>query len=163
MDSAVRWLKCAARLLVKGNHYEDFELGRRFDHRWGRTVGESDSTIFTTLTLHYNPTYFNLLHAQAQGHPRLPVNPFLAFAVVFGLSVEDLSEGGGAFLGVDELNFRHPVYVNDTLTATSTVVRRRLSEKARGFGIVTWRTQGMNQDAICVLDFLRTNLVKARS
>ena len=41
----------------------------------------------------------------------------LVFATVFGLSVEDLSESGGAFLGVEDLTFAKPVYPGDTLSA----------------------------------------------
>ena len=45
----------------------------------------------------------------------------LVFTTVFGLSVEDLSEAGGLFLGVDDLTYGVPVYPGDTLTARSTV------------------------------------------
>ena len=36
------------------------------------------------------------------------MNPLLVFNTVFGITVEDLSEGGGPFLGVDEVQFRSP-------------------------------------------------------
>ena len=93
-----------ARLVPKGNRYEDFEPGRVFKHHWGRTVTESESTLFSTLTLHFNPHYFNAAYARAHGHPGIVVNPLLVFTTVFGLTVEDLSEGGGPFLGVNELS-----------------------------------------------------------
>ena len=106
-----------ARLMPKGNRYEDFEPGRVFEHHWGRTITESESTLFSTLTLHFNPHYFNAAYARAHGHPGVVANPMLVFTTVFGLSVEDLSEGGGPFLGVDELTFHQPVYPGDTLRA----------------------------------------------
>src|SRR5581483_11872869 len=93
-----------ARLLPKGNRYEDFEPGRVFKHHWGRTVTESESTLFSTLTLHFNPHYFNAEYARAHGHPGIVANPLLVFTTVFGLTVEDLSEGGGPFLGVNQLD-----------------------------------------------------------
>ncbi len=52
-----------ARLVPKGNRYEDFEPGRVFQHHWGRTVTESESTLFSTLTPHFNPHYFNAAYA----------------------------------------------------------------------------------------------------
>lgn len=149
--------------LSKGNRYEDFTIGRRFDHHWGRTVQESDNTLFTTLTLHYNPCYFNREHAVATGYDDLIVNPLLVFNIVFGLSVEDLSEGGGPFLGVDALSHRAPVYVGDTLSASSEVVDARLSEKRPEYGIVTWHTVGVNQRNETVVEFRRTNLVRRRA
>ena len=86
----------------------------------------------------------------------------LVFNTVFGLSVEDLSEGGGPFLGVDDCRFLESVYIGDTLTARSTVVGRRASKGQPGFGIVTWHTEGFNQNNDQVIDFHRTNLVRRR-
>ena len=103
----------------KGNRYEDFEPGRVFKHHWGRTVTELESTLFSTLTLHFNPHYFNAEYARAHGHPGIVVNPLLVFTTVFGLTVEDLSEGGGPFLGVNELTYHQPVYPGDSLRAES--------------------------------------------
>ena len=101
-----------AELRRKGHFFEDFEVGRVFEHHWGRTLNEGDNSLFSTLTLHFNPLYFNAEYARAHGHPGVVLNPLLVFNVVFGLSVEDLSEGGGAFLGVDELTFHQPLYAH---------------------------------------------------
>jgi acyl dehydratase len=156
-------LKSRARLVPKGNRYEDFEPGRVFEHHWGRTITESESSLFSTLTLHFNPHYFNVAYAQAHGHPGLVANPLLVFTTVFGLTVEDLSEGGGPFLGVNVLAFRQPVYPGDSLRAQSVVLDRSLSESHKGFGIVTWHTRGLNQREELVIEFKRTNLVRLRN
>ncbi len=94
-----------ARKIPKGNLFEDFELGQVFQHHWGRTLSADDNTLFSTLTMSYNPLYFNAPYARAHGHRQTVVNPMLVFLTVFGLSVEDLSEAGGLFLGVDDLIF----------------------------------------------------------
>ena len=155
--------RAKAKKLHKGNHYEDFELGRVFQHHWGRTLNEGDNSLFTTLTLSYNPIYFNREYAQAHGHPGIVVNAMLVFLTVFGLSVEDLSEAGGLFLGVDELTFHKPVYPGETLVARSTVVDRRESTSRPDNGIVTWHTEGFNSRGEMVIDFRRTNLVTKRA
>jgi itaconyl-CoA hydratase len=147
---------------AKGHRFEDFEPGRVFLHHWGRTLNAGDNSAFTTLTLHYNPLYFNRTYAQSRGHSDIVINPLLVFNAVFGLSVEDLSEGGGPFLGVDKLSFHHPVYLEDTLSARSAVLTRRISENRPGFGIVTWHTEGFNDRDMRVIDFERTNLVRVR-
>ena len=160
MDT-VEDLKSRARLWPRGNTFEDFSIGRAFTHHWGRTLTEADSTLFTTLTLHYNPQYFNAEIAAANGYDRgCPVNPLLVFNTVFGLSVEDLSEGGGPFLGVDECVYGAPVYPGDTLTAESEVIAARESDKRPNFGIVTWATRGVNQHGQEVIRFRRSNLVR---
>ena len=152
-----------ARVWPKGHRYEDFDEGRVFRHHWGRTITESDNTLFTTLTQGYNPMYFNEPFAKEHGHQSVLVNPMLVFGVVFGLSVEDLSEAGGPFLGIEELAFHTPVYPGDTLTARSTVVSRRVSNSRPDQGIVTWHTEGFNQDDALVVDFKRSNLHPVRS
>jgi len=146
----------------KGHDFEDFVVGRRFEHHWGRTINEGDTSLFSTLTLSYNPLYFNAEYARAHDHPGIVVNPMLVFLTVFGLSVEDLSEAGGLFLGVDELTYHAPVYPGDTLTASSDVLEMRDSGSRPDHGIVTWHTEGFNQRDERVIDFRRTNLVIRR-
>ena len=152
----------AAPLVRKGNRFEDFEVGRVFEHHWGRTLNEGDNSLFVTTTLAFNPLYFNREYARAQGHPDVVVNPMLVLSVVVGLSVEDLSEGGGPFLGVDDLTFHRPVYPGDTLRARSEVVACRESGSRPHFGIVTWHTEGFNQRDERVVDYRRSNLVAKR-
>ena len=149
-------------LLRKGRSFEEFEVGREFQHHWGRTLTEGDNALFTTATLAYNPLYFNAEYARAEGHPSTVMNPMLVLCTVVGLSVEDLSEAGGPFLGIDELSFHTPVFAGDTLEASSTVVAARESDSRPEFGIVTWHTEGRNQRGELVVDYKRTNLVGKR-
>jgi acyl dehydratase len=159
--SEIEFLK-DARPIPKGNRYEDMQEGRTFEHHWGRTITDGDNAAFTTQTLSFCPLYFNEPYAKSLGHPRTVVNPLLVFNTVFGMTVEDLSEGGGPFLGVDNCRFLVPVYVGDTLTARSTVLARRESKGQKGFGIVTWRSEGFNQQRVKVIEYERTNLVRRR-
>jgi acyl dehydratase len=76
------------------------------------------------------------------------------------LSVEDLSEIGGYFLGVDDLVYQEAVHVGDTITAHSTVISARASTSRPGFGIVTWHTEGRDGTGRPVVSFRRTNLVR---
>jgi len=147
-----------ARLVPKGNRYEDFEPGRVFKHHWGRTVTESESTLFSTLTLHFNPHYFNAAYARAHGHPGIVVNPLLVFTTVFGLTVEDLSEGGGPFLGVNELSYHQPVYPGDSLRVELTV--RAKSIKSEETGQVRWAVEVFNQkdELVATYDLLTENV-----
>ena len=170
MATADGW-RSRARKIPKGHLYDDFELGQVFSHHWGRTLNEGDNSLFTSLTLSFNPLYFNAPYARAHGHPRTVINPMLVFLTVFGLSVEDLSEAGGLFLGVDQLTFHRRVYPGDTLIARSTVVDKRESQSRPGSGIVTWHTEGFLLDPARgnsgsnerVVDFRRSNLVPKRS
>jgi itaconyl-CoA hydratase len=146
----------------KGHQYEDFRAGQVFDHHWGRTITAGDNALFSTATCNWNPMYLNAEFAKAHGHRDVVVNPMLVLCTVVGLSVEDLSEGGGPFLGVTDCQFRRPVHPGDTLRARSTVVEMRESTSRPETGIVTWHTEGHNQRDQLVIDFRRTNLVARR-
>jgi acyl dehydratase len=159
-----------ARKIPKGHLYDDFEIGQVFSHHWGRTLNEGDNSLFTSLTLSFNPLYFNAPYARAHGHPRNVVNQMLDILTVYVLAVEDLSEDGGLFLGVDQLTFYRQIYPGDTLTARSTVMDKRESQSRPGSGIVTWHTEGFllgptrenSSDRLRVIDFRRSNLVPKR-
>ncbi|MGH8786191.1 MAG: MaoC family dehydratase [Cupriavidus necator] len=142
----------------RGKKYEDFEVGQEIRHHWGRTLNETDNTLFCTLTLHFNPMYFNTEYATEIGYQRCPLNPLLVFNTVVGLSVEDLSEGGGPFLGIDNLSFHQPVYPGETIYAKSIVRFKRESSSNPGHGVVSWHTQGVKKDGTVLLEFDRTNL-----
>jgi acyl dehydratase len=159
---AVADLKVRAKPWTRGNRFENFEVGRVFRHHWGRTLTTADNMIFSTLTMHYNPLYTNAEYARAHGHRDLVICPLLVFNTVFGLSVEDLSEGGGPFLGVDKLNYHRPVIVGETVYADSEVVACRETERRPDFGLVTWHTKGRDSNDAVVVDFQRTNLVRKR-
>ncbi len=152
-----------AVLWPKGHLYEDFSVGQVMNHHWGRTIVESDTLLFTTLTLSFNPLYSNREFAKAHGHRDIVVNPLLVFNTVLGLSVEDCSEIGGPFVGVGKLTYHEFVYPGDTLISRSTTVACRLSESNPANGIVTWHTEGFNQNEVRVIDFERSNLVRRRN
>jgi len=149
-------------LRAKGRKYQDFSEGQVLEHHWGRTLTRADGVLFSTQTLRYTPLYFNSEYARAHGHPGVVIDPLLVLCTAVGLSVEDLSEAGGPFLGVDDVVFRQPVYPGDTLSARSEVVSMRESAKRPTSGIVTWRTEARNQKGELVLSYRRSNLVARR-
>lgn len=149
-------------LIPRGTSFEDHVVGRVFEHHWGRTVHASDNIAFTTQTLAFNPVYLNRDAATARGHADEVVNPLLVFSVVFGLSVEDLSETGGPFLGARDVRYLRDVHPGETLYASSTVLDARESGSRPDTGIVTWRTVGRDAAGEPVIEFARTNLVRKR-
>lgn len=151
------------RMTKVGRYYEDFRVGDTYRHHWGRTLTDGEAALFTTWTQNANPLYFNRVYAQALGHPACPVNPLLVMNVVFGLTVEDLSEQALAHLGYWAMRFPKPVYPGDTLFAESEVLDKRPSESKDDRGIVHVRTTGTNQDGQTVLVYERKILVKQRA
>jgi itaconyl-CoA hydratase len=154
--------KASFVLRERGRKYEDFHVGQTFQHHWGRTLRESDNTAFCAATCNWNPLYLNREYAIASGHPECPVNPSLVLCVVVGLTVEDLSETAGPFLGMSDCVFERSVYAGDSLTAESIVLSCRESGSRPGSGVVTWRTTGRNQSGDTVVTLVRSNLVAMR-
>lgn len=157
-DSSPEFMRRAC-LWKKGREIDEFEVGRHFVHHWGRSLNAGDNSLFSSLTQSYNPLYFNAEYARADGHPGVVVNPLLVFNTVLGMSVEDLSENGGPFVGITDCRFLQPVYEGDTLTARSEVLARRDSKSKPGAVIVTWKTRGLNQREEVVVEYVRSNLL----
>ncbi|WP_181311296.1 MaoC family dehydratase [Nocardioides campestrisoli] len=147
---------------LRGNKFEDFTVGQDWVHHWGRTLTEADNVAFSTATCAWLPLHLNAEYARSQGHKDVVINPMLALCTAVGLSVEDLSEAGGPFLGIDDCVFHRPLHPGDTLTAASRVLEKRTSSTRPGVGIVTWLTQAHDQHGRLVLEFVRTNLVALR-
>jgi|TARA_B110000977_G_scaffold47974_1_gene65194 acyl dehydratase len=150
-------------LWERGNQFEDFEVDQVFEHHWGRTLTAGDAMLFSSIALRYCPLYVNAEYAKSEGHRDMVVDPMLVLATVIGLSVEDLSEVGGPFLGVNGVEFGAYVYPNDTITCVSEVIDKRESASRPDTGIVTWSTSAKNQSGDVVVKYQRTNLVAKRS
>jgi itaconyl-CoA hydratase len=152
----------AIRRIERGHFFEDFAVGHVFKHHWGRTVNEGDNSLFTTVTMNFNPIYFNRPYARSMGYRDIVVNHMLVLNVVFGLSVEDLSERAIAHLGYEKLKFLDTVYPGDTLTSQSEVLEKRDTSRPDR-GVVKFRTTGFNQDGRKVLEYERPVLVRKRN
>lgn len=148
--------------VIRGRFFEDFEVGEKYYHHWGRTLTQTDNVLFSTLTMNFNPIYFNDEWAKICGYKGVVINHFLVFNVVLGMSVEDLSEQALALLGYTDIKFYQPVYPGDTIYSFSEVIEKRESKSRPEAGIVTFKTTGVNQNAEIVIDYKRSVLVKRK-
>ncbi len=152
----------AVRKIERGHYFEDFEVGRIFKHHWGRTINDGDNSLFTSVTMNFNPIYFNREYARSLGFKDIVVNHMLVLNVVFGLSVEDLSERAIAHLGYEKLKFLETVYPGDTLNSQSEVLSKRDTSRPDR-GVVKFRTTGLNQDGKKVIEYERPVLIRKRT
>jgi acyl dehydratase len=143
----------------QGRYYEDFEIGDMYRHRLGRTVTESDNTLFTMLTLNTNPVHFDAEYASKTEFGRILVNSCFTLSLVVGLSVSDLSEHVMANLGWTDILLPNPVFVGDTIRARSEILEKRESKSRPEVGIVSARTVGENQRGQTVISYKRTFMV----
>ncbi len=117
--------------------------------------------LYTALTGSRFATTSADTFAHRLGFPRAPVDDFLAFNMVFGRTVPDISINAVANLGYATGRFGHPVYPGDTLSADSTVIG--LKENSDGkTGVVYVRSCGVNQRGQIALDYCRWVMVRKR-
>ncbi len=144
-----------------GNFFEDFTLDQVLVHATPRTVSEGDCALYMALygsrfVLPSSDTF-----AQSLGYEAAPLDDMLAFHVMFGKTVADVSLNAVANLGYAECRFHAPVFPGDTLSTISEVIG--LKENSNGkTGVVYVRSSGINQSGELVLDFVRWVMVRKR-
>ena len=141
-----------------GRTFEELEVGATYRSRFGRTVLEADNVWFTLLTLNTNPIHFDAHYAAQTEWGRPLVDSTFTLALVTGLSVVDVSERA-VNLGWKEVRLPAPVFAGDTIRAETEILEKRESQSRPGFGVVTVRTRGLNQDDAVVIEFERSVLV----
>ena len=148
---------------MAGLYYEEFEVGRVFEHPLSRTVTESDNMMFSLMTMNPQPLHIDA-HFAAQTEWGKPLfNSLCTLAIMIGMSVQDTTLGTTiGNLGMSDVRFPKPVFHGDTLRARTRVVSLRESKSRPDAGIVSVKTSGFNQAGVLVCDFERTILVARR-
>jgi acyl dehydratase len=144
----------------RGLWFEELKTGVVYQHSPGRTLGEADNTLFSTLTM--NPQSLHLdaaFSGETEFGERL-VNSLLTMSVLVGLSVGHLTQGTiVANLGFGAAKFPAPVRHGDTIYGETVVTDKRLSASRPGQGIVTFEHTARNQHGEIVAVVTRTTLM----
>ena len=114
-----------------GNFFEDFNVGQVIQHATPRTVTAGDVALYTGLYGSRFAVQSSAEFAKTIGYPDAPIDDLLVFHVVFGKTVPDISINAVANLGYAECRFLKPVYVGDTLSASSEVIGLELKRQDR--------------------------------
>ena len=144
-----------------GNFFEDYHVDQILKHTTPRTVTTGDVAVYMSL---YGPRFAVQsadTFAQTIGYPRSPLDDMLAFHMVFGKTVPDISLNAIANLGYAGGLFKKPVYPGDTISTVSKVIG--LKENSNGkTGTVYVRSTGRNQDGDIVIEYIRWVMVRKR-
>jgi 2-methylfumaryl-CoA hydratase len=144
-----------------GNFFEDFRVGQEIRHATPRTLTDGDIAVYQGLfgprfALHSAATF-----AESLGFRRMPIDSVLAFHIVFGRSVPDISLNATANLGYAGGRFGKPVFPGDTLSVTTRVTGLKQNSSGTS-GVVYVHTTGVNQHGEAVLEYDRWVLVPKR-
>ena len=144
-----------------GNFFEDFRVGDNLAHATPRTVTEGDVALYQGLFGGRFALQSSTPFAQAMGYARSPVDDLLAFHLVFGKTVPDVSLNAIANLGYAGGVFGAPLYPGDTIR-TSSVVTGVKENKDGKTGVVYVHSTGTNQRNEVVVDYHRWVMVRKR-
>ncbi len=108
-----------------GRFFEDYAPGQILRHAVPRTVSGGERALYHALYPARGALHSSDDFARACGLAAAPVDDLIAFHLVFGKTVPDVSLNAVANLGYAEGRWLAPVWPGDTLTATSEVIGRQ--------------------------------------
>ena len=152
---------------MQGLYYEDFEVGRVFDHALRRTVTEMDNTLFSCLTHNPQPLHIDPEFAASTEWGRPLVNSLFTLGLMIGISVNDTTLGTTiANLGMTDVKFPAPVFHGDTIRVTTEVMTKRESKSRPDAGLVEFHHRAINQRQELVAEcrrqaFMRKKIIGA--
>ncbi|KNZ33815.1 MAG: dehydratase [Methylibium sp. NZG] len=144
-----------------GNFFEDFRLGQTIVHAPPRTITVGDVAAYTALFGSRFAVNSSNPFAQSLGLPRAPIDSMLAFHMVFGRTVADVSLNAIANLGYAGGCFGAPLYPGDTIASDSRVIGLKPNKDGKT-GVVYVHSTGVNQHGATVLDYRRWVMVRKR-
>lgn len=142
-----------------GRFFEDYSVGEVIDHAVPRTVSGGERALYHMLYPARHAFYSSDLFAQGCGLPSSPLDDLIAFHVVFGKTVPDISLNALANLGYAEGRWLAPVWPGDTLRSRSEVIGLKQNSNGKS-GVVWVRTTGLNQRSEPVLEYVRWVMVR---
>ena len=145
-----------------GYYFEDYIEGDLIVHSKSKTIFESDNNLFCLLTMNHHPLHINKEFANNSQHKEILVVGTLVFSLVVGLTVSDLSGKAIANLNYSEIKHINPVFIGDTISAKSKIIKKIPSKTKNDRGIIQIETTGSNQHKNDVLYFKRSILLKKR-
>lgn len=146
---------------MAGKFFDQWQVGEKLTHEIRRTVTETDNLLFSTMTHNPQPLHIDAEAARASEFGQILVNGTFTFSLMVGLSVGDTTLGTlVSNLGYDKLAMPKPVFIGDTLHATSEVIALKPSQSRPGAGIVTFRHEMINQRGEVVCACERAALIK---
>ncbi|WP_372570832.1 MaoC family dehydratase [Ruegeria jejuensis] len=144
-----------------GFFFEDYSVGQTLKHAVPRTVSGGERALYHALYPARHALYSSDSFAQACGLQASPIDDLVAFHVVFGKTVPDISLNAVANLGYAEGRWLKPVWAGDTLRSESEVIGLKQNSNGKT-GVVYVRTRGLNQHDEVVLEYCRWVMVRKK-
>ena len=131
---------------MAGLYYEEFEVGKVYEHPLTRTVTEYDNMQFSLMTLNPQPLHVDHDFASKTEWGKPLFNSLYTLGIMVGMSVQDTTLGTTiGNLGMSDVRFPKPVFAGDTLRSTTKILSKRESASRPTAGIVEFEHTCLNQ------------------
>ena len=148
---------------MAGLYYEEFEVGREFDHELARTVTEHDNIAFSLMTLNPQPLHIAADFSSRTEWGKPLFNSLYTLGIMIGMSVQDTTLGTTiGNLGMSDVRFPKPVFAGDTLRSHTKVISKRESKSRADAGLVEFEHTCTNQRGEVVATCRRVGLMRKR-
>src|SRR6478609_11682378 len=116
-----------------GLFFEDFEVGKTYEHRYTRTVTQMDNMLFSNMTLNPQPLHIDAHFCATETEWGQPImNSLFTLGLMIGIAVNDTTVGTTiANLGMTDVAFPAPLFEGDTIRAETEVIAVRASQSRR--------------------------------
>ncbi len=145
---------------MSGKYFEELEIGMVFEHVPHRTLTEADNLLFCAMTHNPQPLHIDAEFAASSQHGQRLFNSLFTLGLVIGLSVGDTTLGTTiGNLGMERVEFPAPVFIGDTIRASTRITNKRPSKTKADRGIVWFEHIGRNQRDEIVCHCLRKGMM----
>ena len=148
-----------------GLYFEDFAVGRKYEHRLTRTVTQMDNMLFSNMTLNPQPLHIDRHFCETEtewGQPLM--NSLFTLGLMVGIQVSDMTCGTTiANLGMTDVKFPAPLFEGDTVNVTTEIAAKRESKSRPDAGIVEFIHRAYKQDGTLVAECRRQAFMRKRS
>lgn len=130
--------------MLKGKTIDELSVGQTAS--FTKTISETDVYMFAGITGDFNPAHINETYAQNTAFKTRIAHGMLSASLISNVLGNQLP-GPGTIYMQQQINFRAPVTIGDTITATVEIIEV-IRDKKR----VRLKTYCTNQNQVVVLD-----------
>ena len=146
-----------------GLYFEEIDVGQKF-HSESRMLTQEDVAKFADLTGDLNRLHLDADYAKGTVFKRPISHGLLVLGIALGLWYSEgvTQDSIVAFIGMNNLSFKAPVYPGDSISLETEIVSKRESKSRPDSGVVTFKDSVVNQKKVVVLEFERLLLLKKK-
>ncbi|ACP54803.1 MaoC family dehydratase [Saccharolobus islandicus] len=131
----------------------EYKVGYKFTTK-RRTITDADIILFAGLTGDWHPAHLDDIYAKNSIFGKRVIHGLLTLSILQGLLAQHrIVEDIIALLGINNVKFKSPVFIGDTIWSECEITDSRESKNKPGNLIVTIHCIGRKQDNTEVLEY----------